>query len=117
MHYLRRKTVFKIAASIRAGINGFDCNECTDYDKEQLACEKISAEPIWSDENDDFYNCPFHFISYSTFDLLSRYDAIKQGWALPLSYDKTLNRFVEAIEYYEKQYNKFYNQKHHKASE
>ena len=31
--------------------------------------------------------------------------------------DIVLKDFEKFIEYYEKQYNKFYNQKHHKASE
>jgi hypothetical protein len=82
-----------------------------------LACEKISEEPVWSDENDDFYNCPFRFILDNTNDFLSRYDAIKQGWTLPLPYDKTLSRFIEASKYYEQQYSKFLEQKHHNTSE
>ena len=49
--------------------------------KEQLGCEKTTLEAVWEDEEDAFFNCPFNFISSSTIDFLSRYDALKNGWA------------------------------------
>jgi hypothetical protein len=34
---------------------------------------------------------------------LSRYDAIKAGWASGLPYGETCNRFVEAVNFFERQ--------------
>jgi hypothetical protein len=97
-------------ASIRAGMMSFDCG-CTDYEKEQWGCEKPTEQPIWSDDVDDFYNCPFRFIASCTFDFIERYDAIKTGMCTGLPYDKTINRFLVAVKIYENYFNRFYDEK------
>lgn len=94
----------------------FDCNGCSEYDKEQWGCEKAAEYPIWSDEDGDFYNCLVRFITPSTYDFLSRYDAIKNGWAVGLPFDNTLNRFVEAVNIFEHHLAKFEAEKQPEAS-
>jgi hypothetical protein len=46
-------------------------------------------------------------VSNDTAEFLSRYDAIKAGWATGLPYGKTSNRFVEAVSYFEHQMRRF----------
>jgi hypothetical protein len=104
------KVKFRLAAGIRAGLYEFNCNECGAYEKEQQGCEKPTEVPFLSDEDDDFYNCPFLFVAPNTFDFLEKYDIIKSGVVSPLPYGDTSNRFIEAVRYYEPLFNNYCNE-------
>jgi hypothetical protein len=52
------------------------------------------------------------FVAPNAHDFLERYDAIKSGICSKLPYDKTLSRFLEAVQEYEKHFNRFYKEAH-----
>jgi hypothetical protein len=84
---------------------GFECG-CDEYTKEQWGCEKPAQVPIYEDEQDAFYNCPWRFVSASTIDFLQRYNDLKNGIVAALPYNQTLNRFLEAVHYFDGEYEK-----------
>ena len=76
-----------------------------------MGCEVAAQQAIYEDDEDSFFTCPFKFISPSVADFLSRYDALKDGWTRGLPYDKTLNKFLEAIRCFEGYLAKFKSDK------
>jgi hypothetical protein len=84
----------------------FDCAGCDESAKKEWGCEEEAEYAIWEDEEDALYNCPAKFIAPCVYDFLSRYDAIKAGWAERLPFDNTTNRFVEAVHIFESELEK-----------
>jgi hypothetical protein len=81
--------------------------------KEEWGCNKPTENPVWVDDEDEYFTCPFKFYINcpSARDFLKRYDDLKDGIVAPLPYDKTLAKFLEAVSFFNGEYCRFLKDK------
>ena len=95
-------------AASHAKVLEMSCSKCKRDPslKEFWGCEKPSQEVVKAMRDDYgnpvyYHSCPNKFISPSVNDFVERYHAIKDGFAVGLTYEDTPAKFFEMKNYYE----------------
>jgi len=96
-----------VLALIHAKKIHITCTDCNDRQKEFFKCKGPSEEPVFSEDDYEFYNCPLNWLIPEIYDW---WDEVQYYESFPGSapkYGDHSPRFWEAYKFYKSVYNKY----------
>ena len=95
-----REVGFRIIAAARLGLLTISCQVCQDdpIAKDVWGCERPTQAAVWTNDGEEFYNCPIRFVPDNVWAWFSELTFAEQFHQIK-PYSEMPARWIEALHY------------------